>query len=730
ALGSEYNNLDADFFFALLNAEQRVEKLLAMDPPNGPKDDLRELIRGYVAGYNRYLRDTGIGNLPDPTCRGADWIREISELDVYRHVYMLSIMASSAVAIDGIAGAQPPLPSLLPSQAGESKAASSQSEPALSPEDIARRIGGRWQDIKLGSNAIALGGDATDTGRGMLLGNPHFPWRGAERYYHAHLTIPGKMDVTGGTLMGLPVVVIGYNKDMAWSHTVSSGWRFTPYHLKLVPGDPTSYLVDGQPEAMTPWNLSVETKQADGRLATVERTLYTTRWGPVFTTLLGLPLFPWLPTEAYAMADANANNLRLANHFLDGSKASSIRELHEVLQTYQGVPWVNTVAADRAGEAFYADLTVTPNVSDERALTCTAVLGIATSQILGLPVLDGSRSACAWETDGDAVEAGQIGPSRMPLLYRNDYVSNSNDSYWLTHPDELLEGYSRIIGDERTERRMRTRLGFKMVQERLSGSDGLPGKTFSRQQMQDLLYNDRQLSSELWLDDLISLCRLLPVMVGTGGPVTTAEACDALEAWDGSTKLDSPGALLFDRFMVNAFITSVPTGTVPTALNYVDLWTTPFNPNDPLNTPAGLNILNPHVQLALASAISDLQGAGFAMNASFRESQYVKRGDEIIPIHGGKANHGVFNDINGIWDPAEGYSDVISGASYVQVVSFDEDPNCPDARTIVTYSQSVNPESPHYADQTRLYSEGGWVNDPFCEAEIASRLIRSLQLSE
>ena len=32
------NNLDSDFFFGLLNEERRVEKLLAMDPPNGPKE--------------------------------------------------------------------------------------------------------------------------------------------------------------------------------------------------------------------------------------------------------------------------------------------------------------------------------------------------------------------------------------------------------------------------------------------------------------------------------------------------------------------------------------------------------------------------------------------------------------------------------------------------------------------------------------------------------------------
>lgn len=719
------NNLDSDFFFGLLNEERRVEKLLAMDPPNGPKEDVRELLKGYVAGYNRYLRDTGIDQLPDPSCRGENWVREISELDVYRHIYMLAILASSAVAIEGIGGAQPPFDSVLPSQK-----ASSQIIPRLSVDEIARKIGEGWKQVKVGSNAIALGGSATETGKGMLLGNPHFPWNGYERYYHAHMTIPGVMDVTGATLLGLPMVVLGYNKDMAWSHTVSSAWRFTPYHLNLVPGDPTSYLVDGQPEAMTPHNLSVEIKQTDGSIGVAKRTLYTTRWGPVFTNLLGLPLFPWLPTEAYALADANANNFRLINHFFDTSKASSTRALHDVLNQNQGVPWVNTIAADRAGEALYADITVVPNVSDEKSVVCASALGVATSQLLGLPVLDGSRSDCAWETDSDAVEPGLIGPMNMPHIYRDDYVANSNDSYWLTHPEEPLEGFARIIGNERTERSMRTRLGLKMVNERLSGTDGLPGNTFSRQQLQDLLFNNRQHAAELWGDDLVSLCRLLPVMVGQSGPVATGEACDALDAWDRTNNLDSPGALLFARFVANVHLASVPTGTTSNALNFADLWVTPFDANDPVNTPSGLNTLNPHVQLAFANAISDLQGAGFEMNATLRESQFVTRGDDVIPMHGGNGEFGVYNVTQAPWDPEHGYAEVTYGPSYIQVVSFDDDEECPDARTIVAYSQSVNPESEHYSDQTRLFSESGWVDSQFCEKEIVSRVRRAMNLEE
>ena len=69
----------------------------------------------------------------------------------------------------------------------------------------------------------------------MVLGNPHFPWQGAQRFYQSHLTIPGKADVSGAALFGVPIVLIGHTKKLAWSHTVSTARRFTPFELTARP---------------------------------------------------------------------------------------------------------------------------------------------------------------------------------------------------------------------------------------------------------------------------------------------------------------------------------------------------------------------------------------------------------------------------------------------------------------------------------------------------------------
>ncbi len=94
-------NLESDFAFKRIIDMRVVEGLVAKAPPNGPRPEVRELVRGYTAGYNRYLGETGVGNLPDPACRGKEWVRPIEEIDVYRRFYQLALLASTGVALDG-----------------------------------------------------------------------------------------------------------------------------------------------------------------------------------------------------------------------------------------------------------------------------------------------------------------------------------------------------------------------------------------------------------------------------------------------------------------------------------------------------------------------------------------------------------------------------------------------------------------------------------------------------
>ncbi|HEX8105832.1 MAG TPA: acylase [Solirubrobacteraceae bacterium] len=677
--GTTPNNLNSDFFYKRIIDEKVVEKLIAEPAPRGPKPELLEGVKGYVAGYNQALRD-GYGD-DDPTCKGAEWVRPISEMDVYHRFYQLALLASAGVAIDGIGGAQPPTPDA--SSAGR-QAKADAAVAGLDPKRFDELLGG------IGSNAVALGKDATENGSGLLLGNPHFPWDGSERFYQSQLTIPGKLDVAGGSLIGVPLILIGHTQGMAWSHTVSTARRFTGFELRLVPGSPTTYLVDGQPREMVKTTVTVQARKADGTLEPRTRTLYRSEYGPILTSILGLPVFPWTPERAYALGDANAGNFRYLNHFFDTNRAQTVEELDAVERRYQGIPWVNTIAADKNGKAYYADIGSMPNVENDKIQSCSVPLGVALDQAARVQVLDGSRAGCGYGSaeDKGAVAPGILPPSRQPVLFRDDYVTNSNDSYWLSNPLAPLEGFSRLIGDERTARSPRTRLGLRIVQE---------GGKFSADELQAAVFNNRQYIGELWRDEAVAMCR-------QDGSLP-AGACDALAKWDLHDDLDSRGAILFRRFAGRAL--AAKSGPFRQA----------FDPADPVNTPRGLNTENPEVRQALRDAVADLQGAGIPFDAPLRDFQYEQRGDEKIPIHGGPGTAGVFNAINVTWDPAKGYPNVPHGSSYVQVVGFGAG-DCPDARTILTYSQSANPSSPYFADQTRMFSNKQWVRERFCEKDI------------
>ncbi len=706
--GSSANNLLSDFFYQRIKDDKVIEGLLELKPPRGAQEGFKEIVRGYVAGYNEQLRRIGgAAGVTDPACKGEEWVRPITTADAYRRFYQLALLASSGVAIDGIAGAVPP-GGIDPGADARAMSRNADVIGALAPGEVDERLGG------LGSNAYGLGSEATESGRGIVLGNPHFPWEGPERFYQAHITVPGKFDVSGASLMGVPGVLIGYTKNLAWSHTVSTARRFTIFELKLVPGSPTSYVVDGQVKQLRRVKTTVMAKVAN-KLEPRSKTLYFAGDRPVLTSILGLPVFPWTPERAFVMGDANATNFRLFNHFFETDQAQSVAELDAIERKYQGIPWVNTIAADSKGNAYYADIGSIPGVSNEKIARCSTPVGVALDTAQRLQVLDGSQSSCDWSTGKDSVEPGTLGPDENPSLTRKDYVANMNDSHWLTNPRQPLEGFSRVIGDERAVRSLRTRMGITLAEERLAGKDGLPGTKFTADNLAEIEFNNRGKAAELWRDELVAFCRATPTVPSSSGPVATGPACDVLAKWSLRDDLDAAGAPLFRRFATRAL---AATGSP---------YDVPFSLGDPVNTPRGLNTDNPQVQMALGDAINDLKGAGIPLEAGLRGFQYELRGEERVPIHGGPGGTGVFNVITAPWDAKKGFPDVVHGSSFVQVV--ETGGRCPDARTILTYSLSTDPTSPYFADQTRRYTDKKWLKLPFCRDQIeADRALRTTLL--
>ena len=157
--------------------------------------------------------------------------------------------------------------------------------------------------------------------------------------------------------------------------------------------------------------------------APVTRTQWWTRYGPVVADAEGDPL-SWTATSAYALNDPNAANLRFADTSLGFGKARSTADVLTSLARHQGLPWVNTVAADSSGHSLYTQSQVLPRITDDLAARCYTDLGKVTYPQAGLAVLDGSRGDCAIGSDTDAVQPGIFGPARMPTLRDAPYANS------------------------------------------------------------------------------------------------------------------------------------------------------------------------------------------------------------------------------------------------------------------------------------------------------------------
>jgi acyl-homoserine-lactone acylase len=671
-------NEDSDFFFkGYLDLTQLRAGYTAGSA------QVRDLLSGYAEGYNRFLSDNRT-RLPQ-ACRSAAWVKPISIDDVYLLIAEKAIHATGEAFAEAIVAASRDLSAPLPVRPRGRRAAV---EPR--PRGFAPGIG---------SNAIAIGRDASANGKGILLGNPHYPWTSTDRFYQIHLTVPGQYDAMGVSLGGLPIVSIGFNKDLAWTHTVTEALHFTTYLLTLDPSDPagTTYLYDGAPVKMSERKVSVDVLQPDGTMVTKQRAFYSSKHGAVIV-MPGAGI-GWTENSAFVLADVNRYNTRLAEQWLAIGKSDNVAALQRSANAIAGLPWVNTLAADSAGNALYLDASAVPHMAPERfASDCMLV-----PSLLGF---DGSRSACEWGSDPDA-PPGVFGAAHTPALIRQDYVANSNDSYWLSNPRKPLTGpapygYSPLYGSPGREQSLRTRIGLVQLESTLAETPFLQAHD-----LESLLFANRVHAAELVLPGLLSACykaydpRLLA-------------PCGVLGSWDKKADTDSRGAVLFREFWNAA--EAIP-----------DKWAVPFDPADPVHTPRGLApAVAPAMLQALRAATQKLQSLGVQLYGRLGDYQTELRNGQRLALHGGQGNtDGTYNTLGmatGL--TATGYRNVAWGTSYVQVVGFDN--AGPVAKGLLVYGQSVDPLSPYYADQLPLYGTETLVSLPFTPAQIrADRNYRS-----
>ena len=695
--GLQFTNLNSDIYWTSIKKQYTVQKLLKLPYPQGPSAEGLEAVKGYAAGYDAYLKQIGgASGVTNPACKGAAWVRPIKPIDVWLRIYQIDDLAgNSALGPYAEANAEYGPPANPPAQAAKRQGVRTASSGSISV-GLPTPIG---HSNLLGSNGLAVGSEDATYGGGVVLANPHFPWHGSERFWEMNLEVPGQYHAIGAGIWGLPGINIGHNQDVAWTHTVSTNTTVTFWYLS--PLGPTNYYYKGKKVAMKTRAVTVEALE-HGELVPRTRTLYYSHYGPVI----------WEGGKAIAVDDANANNLRGVNQWLAISKAENASQLIESERAIQGVPWVNTIGADDQGNAFYTEIVVASSLTKAYlASSCNLEPGSDTGPFLG----DGE---CELPESPGAIVPGILAGSDEPSLIRKDYVENSNNSFWLANANSPLTGFSPALGGEEQNPGMRAQTGIDMVAQRMGTynggvpTDGIsPTPGFTAETLQASWTKFRSLPAERAIPGLREICEnAVSEDGGVINGVNVSGACPVLNDYGATATLDDKGGWLFQEWFEHA------------PNSQADFWIHPWKATEPVYTPNTLNTSLQASKEALATAVSSMEARGIPLDASIGEVQRAPQAGGA-PLPGCLEGDGCYAAIGSSFPtPTSQQAEVTGGTS---IVMFTELPSGhePVAKALLAYSQSEDPTSSYYEDQTQRFSKNEWITLPWTPAEVAEDAI-------
>ena len=207
-------------------------------------------------------------------------------------------------------------------------------DPALVQQLFPPRSGA---EVQPGSNAWALAGSRTASGKPLLSNDMHLAYSVPGIWYMAHLTAPG-LDAAGVSLPGTPGIIVGHNRRIAWGIT---NLQFDVQDLYLLQIDERTgrYLYQGHPEQA---KLEREIIRIKGQNPT-ELLVWVTRYGPLFVTENGDHMaLRWMAAEPGL----------LQYPIMDIDRAKNWRDFTAALGRFPG-PGSNFVYADVDGNIGY-----------------------------------------------------------------------------------------------------------------------------------------------------------------------------------------------------------------------------------------------------------------------------------------------------------------------------------------------------------------------------------------
>ena len=353
------------------------------------------------------------------------------------------------------------------------------------------------------SNEWAVDGSRSATGAPLLAGDPHLAFGFPSLWYLARIDTPDET-LAGATAPGIPGIVLGHNRDIAWTFT-NTGADVQDIFIETPVGPDQYQTPDGPKPFITHHEIIHVRGQPD-----VDLTVRETRHGPVISDLIA----PSGPVLAVSMANLAPDDTAAAG-LMALNTAKTVEDAGHAASTISS-PVQNLLVAD----------------NQKIALFMTGRVPIRKSGDGFMPV-DGASGAYDWTgfASGDQLPH-EIAPGSGRLVNANERVAPSNFPVFLG-----LDW----LGDWRAQR----------IRELLARSDKQTPEDFAHMQLDVTNLFARQI-----------LPALLSIQPPQGVP---GQALKLLDGWNGDMAMDEPQPLIFQAWVEAFYAALMQKAGVPAA---------------------------------------------------------------------------------------------------------------------------------------------------------------------
>jgi penicillin amidase len=669
---------DLDYFMRLLGIGSAAQNSLAL-----LSEELRARLDAYCGGVNRYIEQCGkklpwefrlLRHRPEPW-RAEDTLIISKGLALLLSTALYSRLNFFAVANklkDQPAKLQELFPAHPPGAPVIARALWDQAESVWRFSNDMLAVTD-WHPAGAGSNSWAVAPTRSQTGAALLCNDPHLRMSLPSIWYLVHLKSEEQSrdsngyDVWGASIPGCPLVQIGRNRSIAWGITAAVCDDVEIYRERLHRVEPDRYLAGSE------WRRFEITREEIRirRSPPIERVVRQTRHGPVISD--------FSPTSARG---GEVLSVRWTAHepgeemrsLYGVNRASSWQEFQDSLR-HHGAPTLNFVYADQAGNIGYALAGKVPR----RARVPT------------LQPLAGWNEENEWR--------GYIRFEELPRIFNppEGWIATANNRI----TDDAYADYLSHFFEPPFR--------FRRIGALLNSREKHTTADLAGIQLDDL---------SLHAHELIAVLSTELTRIGAADP-SLADTVNVLLSWDGRCSATSVAATIFHvfhhRLLFNLLVPDLGEDLFPAYVEILNQCIAPTDriladPNSPWFAERSRAEL---VRLSLREARGELAQAldenaqtwhwgrihRLSLNHSLSRVPALKSlltlGPLSTPGDGMTINLGFYRHSNPYAQTVGASMRFIADLSAHQSAEF-----------ILPSGQSGHPWSNHYADQTRLWTEG------------------------